>query len=358
MKKKLNKQVYRFINRELDSHKNRGIITENQVDDMMTFYEEGFGLSFIRVIVTLGAVLIGLGFILFIASNWDDMSRLVKVLVILAGIGGSLFTAYKIEPDYPKTSEAFLYLATIIFGAGIFLVEQTFNINDPHMYNILIWTAGSLGMAYLFNKTLLFVFAQALGLIYITATFDNFILIEGIIMVAGFYYLNKHFRFSKLNTLVTNAITLLLLLNVLFYYDVDGIYNSFVYLGVGLALYYVKHDLNRDIFKFTGLIALGAGGFALSFKYLWEQLPFINNGDAYSIVFGILFVIYLLSLVEKRQIVPLIFTCIMIFRYYFDTLYDFLPRSMFFVVGGAMLLGFGFYIERYRKGGFENEKLS
>ena len=358
MKKKLNKQLYRFMHRELKNNVNRGIINDSQVDDMMTFYEEGYGLSFIRVIATVGAVLIGLGFILFIANHWDAMGRIVKVLIILAGIGGALFTSYKLEKNYPKTSEAFLYLATIIFGAGIFLIEQIFNINDPRMFAVLIWTTGSLGMALLYKKTLLFVFAQFLGLVYVTSTFDNFVLIEGLLIVAAYYYVNSHFKFSKLNTLLSNAIALILVLNVLFYFNVDGFINAIVFLVIGLGLYYIEHNLNRDIFKFTGLVAIGAGGFALSFKYLWEQVWFIDNGNVYSLVFGILFVVYLLSLVEKRQIVPLIFTCVMIFRYYFDQLYDFLPKSMFFIIGGAMLLAFGFYIERYRSGGIENEKHS
>lgn len=358
MRKKLSKQIYRFLHREFDEHRNRGIITQEQVDDMMTYYQEGYGLSFIRVVSTVGATLIGLGVILFIASNWEDMARWAKVLIILVGIGASFFTSYKLEKEYPKTSEAFLYLTVLVFGAGIFLIQQIFNISDPNLIAFLLWCVGALGVGYLFNKTLLFVFAQGLGLIYITANFDNNIIIVGLLLVAGFYYVNQFFRYKKLNTFITTGIALIYLLNVLFYFEVDGIYNAFIYLAIGLAMYYIKHDLNRDVFKLVGLINIGIGGFALSFKYLWEQLPFINNGNLFSISFGIIFIIYLLSLVEKRQIIPLIWTCVMIIRYYFDQLYDFLPKSLFFIIGGAIILGFAFYIERFRKGGFENEKLS
>lgn len=357
--KKLNKPVYRFFKKELESHKHRGTITQTQLDDMMAFYEEGYGISFIRVLVTIGAILLGLGVILFIASNWDDMSRFLKVLVIITGIGSSLFTSYRLEKNYPKTSEAFLYLTVLLYGAGIFLIQQTFNISDQYFMAFLIWAIGALGMAYIYEKTLLFIFAQVLVFSYFTANVDKFIIPIGLIFIGLFYYLNKYFKFQKVNTFLTTGLTMMfLLLNVLFYYEVDGIYNSFIYLGIGLAFYYIKHDLNRDVFKFMGLITIGIGGFALSFKYLWEQLPFISNGNIYSIVFGILFIIYLLSLVEKRQIIPLLWICVMIIRYYFDQLYDLLPKSLFFIIGGAMILGFGYYIERFRKGGFEDEKLS
>lgn len=358
MKRKLNKPLYRFMMKEFESHKNRGIINEQQQNDMMAFYEEGYGISFIRVIVTVGAVLLGLGVILFIASNWDEMSRFLKVMIVLTGIAASFFTSYKLEKNYPKTSEAFLYLSNLLFGAGIFLIQQIFNISDHNFLSFFMWAVGTTFMALLFKKTLLFVFAQFLTMLYILAGFDDFVLFQGIALIISFFYINKFFRFQKFNTFTTTGLALLHLLYVLFYYEVDGIYNSFIYLGIGLAMYYIKHNLNRDVFKLIGLISIGIGGFALSFKYLWEQLPFINNGNVYSITFGIVFIIYLLSLVEKRQIIPLIFTCAMIIRYYFDQLYDFLPKSLFFIIGGAIILGFGFYIERFRKGGFEDEKLS
>jgi uncharacterized membrane protein len=356
--KKLNRPIYRLFDRELQSHVNKGIINKDQKDDMMAFYQEGFGLSFIRVLVTVGAIILGLGIILFIASNWDDMSRFFKILIIVSGIAASLFTSFKLEKDYPKTGEAFLYLSTILYGSGIFLIQQMYNISDPQTYAFLLWGMGSLGMAMLFKKTLLFIFAQALALLFLSVNFENNIIIIGILTSAAFYYTNKFFKFKQFNTFVTNSFVLLFILNVLYFFDVDGIYNSFIFLGLGLLMYYLKHDLNLEVFKITGLITIGIGGFALSFNELWEQLPFIQNGDIYSISFGILFIVYLLSLVEKKQIIPLVWTCIMITRYYFDSLYDFLPKSLFFIIGGAMLLGFGYYIERFRKGGLEDEKLS
>lgn len=65
----------------------------------------------------------------------------------------------------------------------------------------------------------------------------------------------------------------------------------------------------------------------------------------------------LLAYVRQGSLTALVFVCATILRFYFDTFFDFMPKSFFFIIGGLMLLGFGFYFERMRsrKGGLLNE---
>ena len=51
MKKKLSKAYYKFLLEELNSQKDRGIITKQQLDDMMTFYEEEENINFIILVL-------------------------------------------------------------------------------------------------------------------------------------------------------------------------------------------------------------------------------------------------------------------------------------------------------------------
>ncbi|MCG8540907.1 MAG: DUF2157 domain-containing protein [Clostridia bacterium] len=358
MKKKLSRSSYKFLSAELKWQKDKGIITEQQLDDMMTFYEEDSGINFIKILVTIGAVLIGLGILSFIASNWDYMSKFLKVATIMTALGVSMFTSFKLEKDYPKTSKALLYLSGLIYGAGIFLMEQIFNFSGGPTQSFLLWTIGILIMSLILKEKILFIFAHVLGIIYINASFNENIIVYTIILVTIFYWGNKYFNSSKVITFFNTAVALNSILYLLNYFNLDGIYIAIIFFLIGLGMYYIRHDLNLDTFRLQGMIVIGISGFMLTFRDMWEELPFVEDGNYITIGFGIILIIYLLSLVRKRLLVPLIFTCILILRYYFDTLYDFMPKSLFFIIGGLILLGFGHYFERIRKdrGGVLDEK--
>ncbi|WP_432403307.1 DUF2157 domain-containing protein [Wukongibacter sp. M2B1] len=349
MKKRISKSSYKFLLNELMGHKDKGIITEQQLNDIMISYEEDSGINFIKILVTIGAVLIGLGILSFIASNWTYMGRFLKVAVIIATLGGSIFTSFKLEKDYPKTSKALLYLSALIYGAGIFLMGQIFNFGGEFTQSFLLWTIGVLSVSLLLKEKTLFIFAHMLALVYINGSFNQNIIIYTIILAVIFYIGNKYFNFSKLITFFNTAVALNIVLYLLNYFDIEDIYISIAFFLIGLVMYYIKHGLNPDIFKLQGMIILGISGLSLTFDSLWEELSFIGNGKYVAIGFGILLIIYLLSLVRKRLLTPLLFTCILILRYYFDTLYDFMPKSLFFIIGGLILLGFGHYFERIRK---------
>lgn len=358
MKKKLSKSTYRFLFNELKGHKEKGIITQQQVDDMMTYYEEDAGLSFIKVLVTIGSILIGLGIISFIASNWQEIGKVAKVLIIIAALGTSLLGSYKLEKGYPKTSRALLYLSTLIYGAGIFLMEQTFNYSAEVTLGFSLWVFGTVIVALLFKEKYIFIFSHILSIIYISGSFNENIIAVSLIFIIVFYAGNKYFNHSNIVTFFNNLVALDFCLYFLNHLNLDGIYIAIIFFILGNIMYYVKHGLNREVFKVQGIVVAGVSGIFLTYKDIWQQLSFINNANYVAIGFGIIIVLYFLSLVRKGSLIALIFTCIIILRYYFDTLYDFMPKSLFFIIGGFILLGFGYYFERLRKneGGIIHEK--
>lgn len=358
MRKKLSKSEYRLLLTELNNQKDRGIITKQQVEDMTTFYEEREGMNFIRILVTIGAILIGLGVLSFIASNWDYVGKVSKVMIIIAVLGGSIFTSFKVERNYPKTSKAMMYLSSLIYGAGIFLMGQIFNYGGEFTGAFLLWTIGVLLVGWIVREKILFIFAHILFLVYMNGSFGENIIIYSIVLISIFYIGNKYFSFSKAITFFNNLVALNFVLYFLKYLNVEDIYIATAFFIVGLIMYYTKHALNLDIFKLQGVIVLGVSGIFLTFENIWETLYFISDGNVVAIGFGVVLLIYLLSLVKNGLLTPLVFTCILILRYYFDTLYDFMPKSMFFIIGGLIILGFGHYFERIRSksGGDINEK--
>ncbi len=349
MKKRISKSNFRFFKNELEENKDRGIITQSQIDEMMVFYEEVSPLNFVSILVTIGAILIGLGVISFVASNWNYLTRLIKVIIILFFYSGSMFTSYKLNKKYYKTSKAFLYLSVLIYGAGLFLVTQIFNFGSLYYNDFLLWAIGAMVMGVIFKDNILYLFSNILFIIYINLNFNDNVILIALVFIVVVYAANKVFNYTKENTFFNNIIALNFILYLLNYFNVDPLYSTISFFFIGLLMHYVKHNLNHDIFKFQGNIIIGISGVILSFGDIWSTVSFINNSDAVGVVFGILFIIYLLLLIRKGNIIALIFTCVMILRFYFDTLYDFMPKSLFFFTGGLILLGFGFYFEKMRK---------
>ena len=89
-------------------------------------------------------------------------------------------------------------------------------------------------------------------------------------------------------------------------------------------------------------------GVILTIPDIWDVLVTAQSASPVSILFALAFMALLFVLIRKGSIISLIFVCITIFRYYTDT-FAFLPKSLFFIVGGLLLLGFGYYFERMRK---------
>ena len=101
---------------------NKQILTESQVQSSLDMYEAHSPYSFTRVILSIASVLIGLGILTFIASNWEDLTAWFKFILVLIFLALSSFASLATEESYPKTSRSLLYLTVLIFGGGIFLI--------------------------------------------------------------------------------------------------------------------------------------------------------------------------------------------------------------------------------------------
>lgn len=123
----------------------------------------------IYIIVTIGAILVGVGIFSFIAANWQEMSKPVKIGVILVsmlfsyGIGWYLKEKLNLE----KTSSALFLLGSIIYGAGIFLVAQIFHIRANWPDGFILWMLGVIMVAFALESFPHFYFAILLGIVAI-----------------------------------------------------------------------------------------------------------------------------------------------------------------------------------------------
>jgi uncharacterized membrane protein len=348
-KKQISKSDLNFLQGELKFWEKNNIIDQPKQAEILSLYETS-SLNFIKIILAIGSVLIGLGILSFFASNWDVMSKLTKFLLIVFLYIGSNAVSFLLQHKYPKTSTSLLYLGVLIYGAGIFLIGQMFNYGGNfNTLAFLLWGAGILPFAYLFKEKIIFIFSNVLFLIYINNLFAK----SGtsywlLILVPLLYYINYTLDNFEIGTFFNN----LVLLNAIGYYlgelDLEGFYITLIYMAIGFVLYYAPIKTNSGTHKFIGLMTIGVSGLFLTDKSLWDNFKVFGDGITASIVFSVAFVLFLFNMLRKGLLLPLVFICGVILKFYFDTFYDFMSKSVFFIIGGVILILFGFYFERLR----------
>jgi uncharacterized membrane protein len=106
------------------------------------------GMSMMAV---LGAVLVGVGVLSFVASNWDAMNNATRILIILAAMVGSYAAGWMLLQRGKKvTGRALILLGSIIYGAGIMLVGQMYHVQTNWMNAFNLWLIGVLAITTLF----------------------------------------------------------------------------------------------------------------------------------------------------------------------------------------------------------------
>lgn len=103
----------------------------------------------VTIFATIGAVLVGLGVILFVASNWARMGPVARVLVLSAGYAAAAIGAvWADKSGLPKLANAVWVLVTLLLGANITLIAQIFNHSLTYWQGPLLWMVGAVAMGY------------------------------------------------------------------------------------------------------------------------------------------------------------------------------------------------------------------
>lgn len=352
--KTISKRQYRLLEETLEASVQASQLTQDQKNAVLAGVEIRETLNFIRVLVTIGGILIGLGFLTFIATNWDLFNRWVKLAIILGSLSASLAASYFTLEKNKLTSVALLYVSVLIYGAGIFLLEQIFYVSFDVNTGFLVWTVGALLLSGIHKDVILYVFANLLGAIYVLSSFEDLIIIQLVVVLIVFYLTNRAFDYRRLLTFILGLLAIASIVYPFAYLESDAIYVVAALFVIGNAAYYTasfveRFDFSSEMVRLLGLLTLGISGFILTFPGIYNDTRWLGNGTLISVIFAIGFVLYLLYLTSKRMVTPLLAVAAVILRYYFDTFYDSIDRSLFFVLGGVLILGFGYYIETFRR---------
>lgn len=360
---KVSKSYMEDMKKQLNDFQSQGVISEQQKNQMIAEYEVKKGVNLIRLVSVVGAVLVGLGILTYIAGNWQNMSPMFRMGLILVGMLGFYTSGMQLDGTYPRTGRALRYIALFIFGGGLFLTDQTFHLNRTVAFHFLIWSVGVFIVMHFEKDNFLLYFFQVLLGATAMALFEHrgmssfefaayfFVLASGVLLAIR---LSDNQYKTGLSAFFSVGLVFFTIMTLLVYWEVDGFYGALLYLLIGLGLLlrpvFGKHA--TFVVNQMGLVIAGFSGFILTFKDVWENVLSFD-GTTPSVLFTITFLLALFYLVKREYAGAIPFIALVILRYYFDTFYDFMPKSLFFVIGGGILLGFGVYLESVRRKGLK-----
>ena len=389
----------RRLTQEMESWLREGLITPEQREKILARYRflteaeaKATPGRLITTISILGAILVGVGVILFIAANWSEVPRWGKLSLIF----GAMITAYGLgywmryeKEDYPKVGAALIFLGTLIFGAGIFLIAQIYHITVHYPNGPLLWGLGVLPLAYLlrFKTVLSLAILDVLLWLGMEASFHITGGVSGygspLVFVTLFLLAGLALWGLGLMHRARNALRPLsppyVVIGALVSFSAGFVFTFDVFRGnfgsAGLIVFYlgavflflvsvisvvVSPVKERGWLAETGGIS-SVMALCLGLALLYRGLPggerYVTAVNAMTLASNIVFaaaIIGVIVLGYMKRYTPyinigLLFFVLDVIARYFDFFWKLLPRSVFFIAGGLILLSGGVFLEKKRR---------
>lgn len=346
----------------------------------------------------IGALLLGIAAIAFMSTNWQELSRGGKLfLAFFATFSafGSGFFLSEIQKTYQKTGKALLFLSCLLFGGSLALISQIYHLSGDPWQLLALWTVGILPVAYVFHIAAVLRLALTTGIIAILlflagasgigiedvaqSIFESFgqfatlLLIATLLFAIGSIHLlkNSHNDFGKIFRLLGIKLFLFFLFWFTFYdiakeivtFSTENIVNTDAHFWKNIVLAIVssglmtlaysksKNKIEEIGFSAAMLLALlflfGIHFFAES-SFFWILAVLLAN----------LFFLFAVGLLlregyrqENLQVVNFTTFAIgaFLFGKYIDLFAGTINTTLFFFLGGIILIAGGVFLEKKRR---------
>lgn len=151
------------------------LLSEQQAQQILARYASRGSQLARTVFSVIGAVIFGLGVILFFAWNWASMGHVSKLGVIFTALlTAHIAGAYYRQHGQVALGEGLSALGTLLFGSGIFLVSQIYHIEEHYPNAFLVWGSGALLLAWALPSTVQGVLACILYALWVSFELFDF----------------------------------------------------------------------------------------------------------------------------------------------------------------------------------------
>ncbi|NQW21252.1 MAG: DUF2157 domain-containing protein [Chloroflexi bacterium] len=389
-----------WLKGRINQWRESGLISGEQSEAILNFEsvpETPFrlGMRFSRLIVvlsTLGAILIGAGIISFIAANWQGIPVIAKLALLIGGQTATYWAAYQLQfiRGYPRVGGAIMFTGAAWFGANVFLVAQSYHLATDNPDLLIWWFIGVLPLAYIARSKAITVMSVAIFTIGISwkaaaQSEDEFsgILVMAMLLftAAAIYAIGMiHLRRKNLNfyagpylvggLLLAIGVTYMLTFNEIFR-DISRdartstwtlstgyiVLASFISIATVAALGFVARSSFRSKEHLAAKFAEPAVAALVVITGWFIATHLFESSAPYVVIANLLLIVLIfgtisLGIVNRREAlvnVGIVFFVIDLSTRYIELTIDMLDTSLAFIVGGILLLGVGYGMERARR---------
>lgn len=338
----------------------------------------------VTILINLGAIALGAGLLVFFASNWVEFGRAAKIASLFALTLAFYVAGFELTRDgrwsFPKLGVALVLLGCVMFGTDIVLLALIYDLSAEHAWSFLVQAVAWLAVAYIVRSRLVLF----LGLIGVVAWFGAEV---GYCWGGYWIYLGRPFHFIGVGACLL---------------AVAGVHGwrgqrdfAAAWALVGLLVVYLS-TLILSIFDVQRHVRVDAAT-APALVWLLFAVPYVLAAIALGIIHRrwsrstlaeppavvVLVLLGCMTLASVIAVTPhsrelwfillltlltsagvylgiawespvflntsLVFFAVNLYTRFYEYFWDAMPKSLFFIIGGATLMLGGVWVERMRR---------
>lgn len=327
------------------------VISSEQVQAAKQHYQVKPPLSILSIILTVGAILIGIGVLIAVSTNWMYFSAITKFSLLIGATLASYVLAFSLQTKFERTSRALYYVAVFIAGASLYFIEGLYTNMVNFMTTALLWALVIAPLAYFLRDVFLtLLFAVAIFIATVNYYDASLIAIISLLpFIAALLWFNlRKLHNNKLLLVATVGLAIMWLTTFGDYFNAPAYSVLLVVFCLGLALFFIRFTQHATLTRWLGTLLLSFTGAMLMSDFSWQSFH-QTTATTLSIIFTIGFAVLAFSLLRTAHLQAIVLLAVLIITVYSNYTFDLIPKSVFFVVAGLLLIGFGYWFERTRR---------
>ena len=140
----------------------RGIVTEEQRTQLLALYPQQ--RPAIALLPLLGSLLILLSALSVVAANWQSLPKVVRLALLLGSLAGTYAGAeYFLRRQYESLGVGLLGLGLGLFGISIALISEMYQLIGYDLTGLVAWAVAGVALTWVYGSRFLFVLTVVIG---------------------------------------------------------------------------------------------------------------------------------------------------------------------------------------------------